>query len=51
MPSTDNVSEGILIIPDPDDFIEIMTELQREYNKNLPKPDDADDDGESDFTH
>ena len=33
MPSSDNVS-GVMIIPDADDFIKVMEDLQAQYLKH-----------------
>ena len=33
MPSTNNVSGGIMIIPDPDDFIRIMAKIEDDYKR------------------
>ena len=33
MPSTNTITSGVMIIPDADDFLRIMAELQDEYNR------------------
>lgn len=33
MPSTDNATAGVMIIPDADDFMKVMAALQEEYNR------------------
>jgi hypothetical protein len=33
MPSTNTITAGIMIVPDNDDFLELMMQLQEEYNK------------------
>lgn len=33
MPSTTTISSGVMIVPDNDDFLELMMQLQDEYNR------------------
>lgn len=45
MPSTDNATAGVMIIPDADDFMKVMAALQDEYNKKHGhNGDDVDED-------
>lgn len=33
MPSTNTITSGVMIVPDNDDFLEILMQIQDEYNK------------------
>lgn len=33
MPSTDTITSGVMIIPDADDFMKIISQMQDEYLK------------------